>query len=65
LTKQHKINSRNVEIRNQAKVKERSVIENLISFKATTPEAITEKNGSNKITVFDPKIRSAPQNNTY
>jgi integrase len=64
-TKHHKINSRNVEIRNQqAKVKELcSVIENLIldSFEATTPEAITKDWLQTKIDLYyNPKLNDAP-----
>jgi hypothetical protein len=64
-TKHHKINSRNVEIRNQqTKVKElSSVIENLIldSFKANRPEAITKDWLQIKIDLYyDPKKHDAP-----
>ena len=64
-TKYHKVNSRNVEIRNQqTKVKELcSVIENLIldSFKATTPKAITKDWLQTKIDLYyKPKLNDAP-----
>ena len=64
-TKHHKMNSRNVEIRNkQIKVKELcSVIENLIfdNFKATTPETITKEWLQTKIDLYyNPKKHDAP-----